>query len=382
MWTTLLFGALACVFSVMTGGILLSLRKVRRLPGWVELDAEKGEAFGCSIVIAARDEESRIAQCLERLLAQSGVDLEVIVVNDRSCDRTGEILEAFSKRDTRVRAITVEELPANWLGKCHACHLGANAATREWILFTDADCWLAPDVLERALRLARREKADHVTLTPGVRGETILTRAWHLAFIMTLADWMAGVNGDVAKRYLGLGAFNLVRSDAYRACGGYEALRMTVLDDVKLGLLIRRAGKRTRAFLGGADVECHWGSTLGELVKVMEKNYFAAVEYRTAPALIVGIGGPLFWAATLMGAVVGGRFGWTAFAALWTLAIPAAICARRLGWGVAAALLVPLMYPVLFYAILNSTMKTLRQGGVRWRETFYPLEALRRGTVR
>jgi hypothetical protein len=90
-----------------------------------------------------------------------------------------------------------------------------------------------------------------------------------------------------------LGAFNFVRLAAYRECGGYEALRLTVLDDVKLGLLLRRAGKRTRAFIGGDDVECHWGATAPDMVKVMEKNYFAALEYRTGLALGLGIGGIL-----------------------------------------------------------------------------------------
>src|SRR5439155_17802351 len=109
------------------------------------------------------------------------------------------------------------------------------------------------NVIARALLVAEREGADHITLTPGVAPETPGGRAWHLAFLMTLADWISGVNRDRPKRYLGLGAFNLVRVAAYRECGGYEALRLTVLDDVKLGLLLRRAGKRTRAFIGGND---------------------------------------------------------------------------------------------------------------------------------
>src|SRR6185436_10805789 len=87
------------------------------------------------------------------------------------------------------------------------------------------------------------------------------------------------------KSYIGIGAFNLVRAEVYRRCGGYEALRLTVVDDVKLGLLMRRAGGRTRAFLGVDDVECHWGTTVWGMVKIMEKNYFAALEYRTWLAL-------------------------------------------------------------------------------------------------
>src|SRR5207302_3761852 len=101
-----------------------------------------------------------------------------------------------------------------------------------------------------------------------------------LAFLLSLANWFSGVNRDRPKSYLGIGAFNLVRAAAYRQCGGYEALRLTVVDDVKLGLLLRRAGKRTRAYLGADDVECHWGTSLRSLVKIMEKNYFAVLEFR------------------------------------------------------------------------------------------------------
>ena len=80
------------------------------------------------------------------------------------------------------------------------------------------------------------------------------------------------MNRNRPKSFMGIGAFNLVRAAAYRQCGGYEALRLTVVDDMKLGLLLRRAGKRTRAFIGSDDVECHWGTTAWGMVKVMEKN--------------------------------------------------------------------------------------------------------------
>ena len=140
-------------------------------------------------------------------------------------------------------------MPEGWLGKCHACYLGAAVAKGEWILFTDADCWLKPDVISRALRVAQREGADHVTLTPGTDSQSLGARAWHLAFLISLANWFSGVNRDRPKAYLGMGAFNLVRASAYRECGGYEALRLTVLDDVRLGLLLRR---------GETDARLHW----------------------------------------------------------------------------------------------------------------------------
>ena len=128
-------------------------------------------------------------------------------------------------------------------------------------------------MIARAVRLAEREGVDHVTMTPGTVVESLGAKAWHLLFLTSLLNWFSGVNRDRPKSYLGVGAFNLVRAAAYRQCGGYEALRLTVVDDVKFGLLLRRAGRRTRAFLGMDDVECHWGRTVRSMIQVLEKNY-------------------------------------------------------------------------------------------------------------
>ena len=248
-------------------------------------DGLPNSAVRCSVIVAARDEETRLEATVRHLLAQQHVALEVIVVDDRSTDATGDILRRLALEDARVHAIRVEQLPEGWLGKCHACHVGASAATGDWLLFTDADCWLKPDVIARALRVADRDDADHITLTPGVTAETLGAQAWHLAFLGRLANWISGVNRDRPGAHLGIGAFNLVRTSAYRACGGYEALRMTIVDDIKLGLLLHRAGRRTRAFIGGSDAECHWGTTVPRMIKIMEKNYFAALDFRLAPVV-------------------------------------------------------------------------------------------------
>ena len=118
------------------------------------------------------------------------------------------------------------------------------------------------------------------------------------------------------------------------------------------------------------------------MIAIMEKNYFAAVDFRLAPVvagaalvtLIVGTSIIGLWTRTPAGIAAG--------LAPWTLVLPAAIFARRLGWSPASAALTPLLYPVLFFAVVNSALVTLRQGGVRWRDTFYSLDALRRGNVR
>jgi hypothetical protein len=157
---------------------------------------------------------------------------------------------------------------------------------------------------------------------------------------------------------------------------------LTVLDDVRLGLLLRRAGKRTRGFIGGDDVECYWGTTVRGMIRIMEKNYFAAMDFRLAAALTGGLGAMLIWCAAIVGPFTGTAAGVAAELAMLTLSVPAYVFARRLGWDAASALLTPFVFPVLFYALLNSAWVTTRQGGVFWRDTFYSLEELRAGAVR
>ncbi len=383
MWATLVFTGTAGLFLFWAISTLWHIRWVRRLLTLEILPPAPTESrIKCSVIIAARDEAARIEQTIRRLLAQREVELEVIVVDDRSTDGTSEILRRLAKEDSRVRVQRVEVLPDGWLGKCHACHVGASEATGDWILFTDADCWLKPDVIARALRVAERDAADHVTLVSGLDGGSIGLKASHLLFLISLANWISGVNRNRPQSHIGIGAFNLVRATAYRQCGGYEALRLTVVDDVKLGLLLRRAGKRTRAFIGGDDVECHWGTTAWGTVKLMEKNYFAAVDYRTGLVLAGSGFVILVFTILVLGLVSGTWIGLAAALSPFLVIVPAAVLARRLGWSCRSAFYVPLMFPLFLYSVLNSTFVTLRQGGIRWRETFYPLQTLRAGNMR
>ena len=173
-----------------------------------------------------------------------------------------------------------------------------------------------------------------------------------------------------------------MRTTAYRQCGGYEALRLTVVDDMKLGLLLRRASKRTRAFIGGDDVECHWGTTAWSTVKIMEKNYFAALDYRIGLVLAGSVFVILVFSILILGLISGTVAGFAAALSPLSLGLPATILARRLGWSWPPAVYVPFMFPLFLYALLNSAFVTLRQGGIRWRDTFYPLATLRAGNVR
>ena len=380
---TAAFLLVAAVFAATAASKLFHQHWTQRL---APLDAPPDLAWAApvhvSVVIAARDEAAGIEGTVRALLAQRSVALEVIVVSDRSTDATADVVRRLGGEEPRVRVIELRALPERWIGKCHACYTGAAAATGEWILFTDADCRLAPDVIARALAAAMREDADHVALTPAPIDPTLGAKAWYLVFGASVADWISAANRDRKDGHFGIGAFNLVRASTYRACGGYEALRLTILDDVRLSLLVRRAGGRSRIYLGADDVLCNWATTVGDALRLTEKNYFAAIDFRMPVAVAGAVAIALLFGTPLAGFVSGTWLGLACGLSPCLLSIPAALGAPRVGWSPAVALLVPFFYPLPMYAMLRSTVLTLRQGGVRWRDTFYPTAMLRDGAVR
>ena len=303
-------------------------------------------------------------------------------MSDRSTDGTADVVRRLGGADPRVRVIEVTALPARWIGKCHACYTGAAAAAGDWILFTDADCRLAPDVIARALAAAARERADHVALTPAPIDPTLGAKAWYLVFGASITNWISAANRDVKDGHFGIGAFNMVRASTYRACGGYEALRLTILDDVRLSLLVRRAGGRSQIFLGADDVLCRWATSVGDAIRLTEKNYFAAIDFRTPVAVGGAVAIALLFGTPLAGFASGTWLGLACGLSPFLLSIPAARGAPRVGWSPAIALLVPFFYPLPMVALLRSAVLTLRRGGVRWRDTFYPIAMLRDGAVR
>jgi hypothetical protein len=337
-----------------------------------------------SVVIAARDEQSRLEQTIRQLLQQRGVDVQLIVVDDRSTDATPEILRRLSAEAPQLEVVRIDELPAGWLGKCHACAQGAARARGDWILFTDADIHMRADLLARAIATAERDCADHLTLWPGLNTHGTLPRAAVLASGQCLSVYApaAEINRDRGRKAIGVGAFNLVRTEAYRAMGGHEPLRMEVIDDVKLGLLLRRAGFRQRLYGGMRDLEAEWAQNLGQVIRAVEKNWFAGVDYSVAKSLTVIVLVLACCFAAMFGPLLDPRWGWLPLAAYLSTALTAVVHARQSHWPWISGLLAPLGFVVFALAGINSTAKALRQGGIRWRETFYPLAELRAGLVR
>ena len=289
--------------------VVANLVSVPRLPRGEETPA--GETPSVSVVIAARDEQRRIEKTIRGLWAQQGIDLQLIVVDDRSTDKTPTILARLAEENPQLQVVTIEQLPDGWLGKCHACHVGSSQATGDWVLFTDADIHMSPDLIARSIAAAQRAKADHIALLPGLNCTGLLTRASVTAFgqLIGVHSPLHEINRDRGRGAVGIGAFNLVRREALQQVGGYQELRMEVVDDMKLGLLIRRAGFRQRVFVAVDELEAEWAHSIWQVIRALEKNWFAAMNYNVLAALSVVMLAPAIWFTAAPGSAGRARLG-------------------------------------------------------------------------
>jgi glycosyltransferase involved in cell wall biosynthesis len=365
-------------------GLRVALNALR-LP-WLK-DYVAADYAGCpsvSLMFAARDEEEKLPLALETLRQIDYPKLEVIAVNDRSSDRTTEILKEAAGRDPRLKVLNVEALPGGWLGKPHALQRAYEASSGDWLLFTDADVRFRPDAIRRAITLAKAKELDHLTLMSdvvmhGFWEKTILT-FFGLGFY--LATNPRSVSDPRSRSYMGIGAFQLVKRTAYEASGTHRRLAMEVIDDMKLGKIVKRAGFRSGAGIGQKFVTVRWHAGIGNIARGVTKNFFAAAEFKL-PVVALQLTG-LFFVNILPFLALPFVHGWTL-----ALATGSALAAMGFHAGTAMAMraspLYALTHPIgaaiFSYMLLRSTVITIAQGGIVWRETFYPLEQLRRGVV-
>jgi len=335
-----------------------------------------------SVVIPARDEVEALPRTLRTLLAQDLPGLEVVVVDDRSADGTGAVAAEAARDDGRVRVITVSELPHGWLGKTHALQRGAEVATGEWLLFTDADVRFAPGALRRSLAYAVDRRLDHMVVLPRLEARGVLlasfVAAFGLLFSVHTRPWRAGAQRSRAS--IGIGAFALLRAEAYRRAGGHAAIRLRPDDDLALGRLLKGAGFRQEAVFGADDVAVEWYPDLGSALRGLDKNAFAGLGYSTVRlgavvlALLVTNVLP-FVALPLAGGLTRGVYALV----VTTVAFVYAYNARRLRHSPWLFVLHPVGVMLLVYAAVASAAKALRRGQIEWRGTRYLLDELRRG---
>ena len=401
---------------VILGALLgRAVRNIPVLAGMPDAGAPRSEASrlpSLSVVVTARDEAASIGTTVRRLLAQHYPGLEVIVVDDRSTDGTAEILDRLHRglaagpgrqaggpEAADLVVIHKRDLLRGWLGKCHACHAGASRARGEWILFLDGDVELADDhLLARVVALAEKRLIDHVAVIPDQRPMSVMQTALLAVFaqMYLLGARLYEMHRDLRRGGAGIGAFNLVRRAAYDRIGGHTLLKMDPTDDFKLGRLLKESGARQRFYDGVGLVRCPWHRGALNVARGLEKNFFAGLGYSVAElaaftvlALVLGFGPAVTGIAGSALAAASGRaapglIAWLPFALQIGLVWSGfRIQTRRYGGNAALqAALYPAAVLLLLAAAWNSALRILARGGVRWRDTFYPLDELRAGLVR
>jgi cellulose synthase/poly-beta-1,6-N-acetylglucosamine synthase-like glycosyltransferase len=370
-------------------GAALGMPKVTdvALPEWDRNPVTPQGNPRVSIIVPACNEEETIEQGLTQLLALDYDNYEIIAVDDRSTDQTGEIMDRVAEGGEahgRLRVIHVDSLPSGWLGKTHAMWTAGKQATGDWLLFTDADVLFKPDALRRALAYAESQRADHVVLFPRMimkrAGEKMMIAFFQTLFVFGHRPWK--VAEPDTKDHMGVGAFNMIRRPVYEAIGTYQALRFEVLDDMKLGKVVKTAGYAQRNVFGEDLISIRWAKGALGIVRNLTKNFFAVMSFQWPRALISCFALAFLNLMPFLGVWL--AHGWAK--------IPygiALLSMYLIYFGMSGMSSVPSYYfflhPVstlLFvYTMMRSMMVTLWHGGVTWRGTKYPLEELKRGLV-
>jgi len=347
-----------------------------------------------TIVVPARNEEAEIEPALRSLLQVNYPQFEVVAVNDRSSDQTGAIMEriaAEAATQGKLRVIHVHDLPAGWLGKVHAMWLGSqgNAAQgdvarqsrSDWLLFTDADCVFQPDCLRRAIHYATTTGTDHLVLFPTAHmktmGENMMISFPQVMASFAMRPWK--VRDPNARDHIGVGAFNLIRRSAYDAIGTYEALRLEVVDDIKLGEAIKKAGLQQDVVFGHELVSLRWAVGAAGVVANLEKNLFAFLRFRVS--LVLGVCAVTFFLCVcpFLGLLLAPGWARAPFAAaVAMIALAYTLTGRYMASSPWMFLTCPIAALIFDFATLQSAYLAVRDGAITWRGTKYSLAELKK----
>ncbi|HEV7821036.1 MAG TPA: glycosyltransferase [Burkholderiales bacterium] len=380
-----MFWLAVLTFAVVTAAMLVLVRGNRSIRFLRDLSADLPSSTPrVSLIVAARNEERNIEAALSSLLAQDYPDYEVIVVDDRSSDLTPEILARAASLNPGMQVVRIDALPSGWLGKNHALDRGAAKASGEFLIFADADVMMRADAVRRAVGHALACSRDHIAITPHMISPGVMLGMFMSAFTMFFSlyarPWKAP---DPRSRcFIGIGAFNLVRASVYRAVGGHARIAMRPDDDIKLGKILKDAGYSQEMLFGRDVIGVEWYPSVRALAQGLEKNTLAGVDYSVAAIVASALGQSIV-------------FVWPFLALLCTsgavLALNAMICmlllfacvdqTRFVGVPPIRAAGLPVATVLFMWILLRATYVTLRNDGIDWRGTHYPLAALKANRV-
>ena len=321
-----------------------------------------------SIVVPARNEARTIERSVRAFLAQDDGNFEVVVVNDRSTDGTGDILRSIV--DPKLNVVDGAETPSGWLGKPWAVDQGIKRARGEVVLIADADLLYAPETLRAAMSELERTGASLLALFPhfemGSFGEQVGMPMVDFFGLCLAPMWWSNAS-RLPRLALGAGSGNLIRRDVLASIGGFDALKDAVVDDIALARLVRRHGGVTRVARADDLIRVRMYHSAREIAHGFTKNIFAPFGRNFFVAIF-------FLALTVIVnlvpyALVYDRLAMAAVALITLTRIVLFRSLRFPLWN--AILLHPLMMAFWAYIFLRSMWFTGVRNELRWRDRVY-----------
>jgi chlorobactene glucosyltransferase len=341
-----------------------------------------------SVIIPARNEERNIRRCVQAMQAQTYPNFEIIVLDDRSTDRTGEILDRLAAQDERIKIIQGRELPEGWAGKPHALIQGAAKATGDWLCFVDADTFAKPEALAAVYQGTLETNADLYTIMTSQEMGTFWEKVI-LPLIMTALSVGFSprkVNDPDTKDAIANGQFIFIKREVYEKTGGHSAIRESIVEDKDLALLVKISGHRLIVADGRQVASTRMYTSLAEMWEGWTKNIFFGLRGSKGLLLLGAFGAFLALTAALLLPLwsLAGLVWWAAGGGVEALAVVAEavlLWAYLIFWRVRAshsmnisgwyALTTPLGAGIFAVMMFASTWKVLSGRGVTWKGRRY-----------
>jgi cellulose synthase/poly-beta-1,6-N-acetylglucosamine synthase-like glycosyltransferase len=340
-----------------------------------------------SVLVSAKDEEEAIGACVRSMLGQDYPNFEMIVCNDRSVDRTADVVRQIAAGDERLRLVEVTQLPEGWAGKCHGMYTAAGAARGDWLCMIDADCrQLSPRTLSVAMRYAQDQRADLLSVLPALEMKGFWENVVQPVCGGVMMIWFHPdrVNDPDRRTAYANGAFMLIRRSAYEAVGTHQAVKNRLMEDLHLASLIKRRHLRLRVVRGTGLYVVRMYTSLRQILRGWSRIFFGTfgtVPRLSASIVIMFLMGLLPYVS--LGAGLAGWRGNGATAGLWgALALAGAAAAamqlsvihrfyRFMGARADLAWTYPLGCAVTLAALGMSMCKHRPGAKVVWRNTAY-----------
>jgi cellulose synthase/poly-beta-1,6-N-acetylglucosamine synthase-like glycosyltransferase len=251
----------------------------------LESSSENAEAK-VSVIIPAKDEATNILEAGESILASTYRNLELVLVDDRSQDGTWELMERLRQRDSRVKTIRIDSLPNGWTGKTHALFAGAEVASGNILLFTDADASFAPDVVGLALEFFVANKLDMLSLIPGFKKWGLLERAVypHMALGISYFFPMGAINDPDSHAAVASGCFIMIAAEAYQKVGTWKNFRNQITEDIAMAKAVKSS--RMKLSVSSSDlIKTKPFDNIVEVIRFWRRTFYGGLENRPSKIL-------------------------------------------------------------------------------------------------